>query len=64
MKEVRIIFAELVATHWDEFCVRQYLRQEGIDPNGKLIRYTSHKDLAVIYKQPETEDDYKDLGIF
>jgi len=64
MKEVRITFAELQAGHWDMFCTLMRLRKEGIDPYGKLIRYTSHKDLAVIYKQPETEDDYKDLRIF
>ena len=64
MKEVRITFAELQTGYWDMFCTLMRLRQEGIDPTGKLIRYTSHKDLAVIYKQPETEDDYKDFGIF
>jgi hypothetical protein len=64
VKEVRITFAELVATYWDEFCVRQYLRIRGIDPNGVLIKDISYRDNAVIYRQPETEDDYKDLGIF
>ena len=64
MKEVRITAEELVVGHWDMFCTLMRLRYEGIDPRGKLIRYTDHKDNAVIYKQPETEDDYKDLGIF
>lgn len=64
MKEARITFAELQTGHWDMFCTLMRLRQEGIDPNGKLIRYTSHRDLAVIYRQPEKDDDYKGLGIF
>ena len=64
MKEVRITFAELKANYWDELSTRMYLIEHGIDPNGVLIRTESIKDNAVIYKQPETEDDYKDLGIF
>ena len=64
MKEARITFAELVAGYWDELCIRMLLRTEKIDPNGPLIKYISYKDYAVVYKQPETEDDYKTLGIF
>jgi hypothetical protein len=64
MKEARITAKELVSMHWDEFCVRQYLRFYGIDPNGVLIKHTNFEDNTVVYRQPETEDDYKDLGIF
>ena len=62
MKEVKITAAELVAGHWNYLTIRMHLREHGIDPDGDLIKEYSLRDNAVIYRQPETEDDYKILG--
>lgn len=64
MREVRITFAELQHGYWDELSIKFFLRLNGFDTKGILIKDIDYKECAVIYRQPETKDDYETFGIY